>query len=109
MRDASPQTINLADYTPPAFLVSSVVLEVDLREGAATVHATLKVARNAAHPRADAPLVLDGRHLELLAVAVDGRALEPREYRRDEAHLTIDAVPGEFTLETRVRFDPWKN
>ncbi|MEO7744465.1 MAG: aminopeptidase N [Usitatibacter sp.] len=109
MRDAAAQAINLADYTPPAFLVSGVALEVDLREGAATVRATLELARNAAHPRADAPLVLDGENLELLAVTIDGRALDPGAYRRDETRLTIDAVPGEFTLETRVRFDPWKN
>src|SRR5688572_13496495 len=99
MRDAAPQTINLADYTPPAFLVSSVALEVDLREGAATVRATLKIARNAAHPAASAPLVLDGQNLELLAVAIDGRALGPEEYRRDETHLAIESVPAEFTLE----------
>jgi aminopeptidase N len=109
MRDAAPQAINLADYTPPAFLVSSVALEVDLREGAATVRATLQLARNAAHPVASAPLVLDGENLELLALAIDGRVLSPDEYRRDEAHLTIEAPPARLTLETRVRFDPWKN
>ena len=65
MRDATPQTIRLQDYTPPAFLISTVALEVDIREGQATVRATLRLARNPAHPDAAAPLVLDGRSLEL--------------------------------------------
>src|SRR2546421_160236 len=76
MRDAS-QSIKLADYTPPAFLISTVDLQVDIAEGAATVRATLKLTRNPAHPKANAPLVLDGRDLELLGVSIDGRALAP--------------------------------
>ena len=47
MRDAIPQAIRLQDYLPPAFLISKVALDVDIQEGAATVHATLKLARNA--------------------------------------------------------------
>ena len=109
MRDAAPQTIHLADYTPPAFLISTVGLDVDIRDGQAAVHATLRLARNPAHPRAGEPLVLDGEDLELLSVAIDGRALAADEYRRDDRHLTIARTPEAFTLETTVRFDPWKN
>jgi aminopeptidase N len=109
MRDATPQTINLKDYTPPAFVVSSVALEVDIADGAASVRATLALARNPAHRDEAAPLVLEGRDLELLAVAIDGRALAPGDYRAEEGHLTIAQVPPSFALETVVRFDPWKN
>jgi aminopeptidase N len=109
MRDAAPQTIHLADYTPPAFLISTVGLDVDIRDGQAAVHATLSLTRNPAHPRAGEPLVLDGEDLELLSVAIDGRALAAGEYRSDECHLTIEHPPEAFTLETTVRFDPWKN
>ncbi|HEX7605117.1 MAG TPA: aminopeptidase N, partial [Usitatibacter sp.] len=38
-----------------------------------------------------------------------GRVLSEGEYRADEAHLTVAQVPDAFTLETVVRFDPWKN
>ena len=31
MRDATPQTIHLTDYTPPAYLISTVLLDVDIR------------------------------------------------------------------------------
>ncbi len=109
MRDAAPQAINLKDYTPPAFLISKVDLDVDIAEGRASVRCTLKLGRNPAHGAANAPLVLDGEDLELVRVSLDGRALEASEYRADEAHLTIAKVPDAFTLETVVRFDPWKN
>jgi len=109
MRDATPQTIHLKDYLPPTFLISAVALDVDIRDAQATVHATLKLARNPARPGSAEPLVLDGKDLELLSVAIDGRALAEGEFRADESHLTVARVPDAFTLETVVRFDPWKN
>jgi len=109
MRDAAPQVINLKDYTPPAFLISTVALDVDIQPARAMIHATLKLARNPARGALAEPLVLDGADFDLLRVAIDGRALGEGEYLVDEAHLTIAKVPDAFTLETVVRFDPWKN
>ena len=109
MRDATPQTIRLQDYTPPAFLISTVALDVDIREAQATVRATLRLARNPAHPDASAPLLLDGHDIELVSAALDGRRLDETQYRVEAGHLVIDQAPAEFTLETVVRFDPWKN
>jgi aminopeptidase N len=106
MRDAVPQTIHLKEYTPPAFTVSQVALDVDIEEGCATVHATLQVARNR---KGSEPLVLDGEDLELAAVRIDGRTLPAAAYRVDDAHLSIGDVPDAFTLETVVRFNPWDN
>jgi len=109
MRDAAPQVINLKDYTPPAFLVSTIALDVDIRDAQVTIRATLRIARNAAHGRKDAPLVLDGESLDLVSASIDSRALQPSEFTVDETQLTIAKVPEAFTLETVVRFDPWKN
>ncbi len=109
MRDAAPQTINLKDYAPPAFLVSHVELQVDIQEGQATVRATLKVARNPVRSTPTAPLQLDGADLELMSVAIDGRMLAAGEFQADEAGLSVAAVPDAFSLTTVVRFDPWKN
>jgi aminopeptidase N len=109
MRDAATQPIHLRDYSPPAFLISKVALDVDIRTGAVAVRSTLQVARNAASASPDAPLVLDGEGLELVSVAIDGRTLDAAEYRVDASHLVIARVPDGFTLETVVRFDPWGN
>src|SRR5215218_10746266 len=98
MRDANPQAIRLDEYTPPAFLISDVSLDVDIREASATVRARLQLSRNAKHPNASAPLVLDGKNLELLSVSIDGRALGTGEFEADDAHLVIGKVPaGAFT------------
>src|SRR5258706_3410586 len=109
MRDAAPQVINLKDYTPPAFLISTIALGVDIRPSQVTVRSTLRIARNAARGTPGAPLVLDGEELDVVSVAIDGRGLPPAEFVADEAHLTIATVPDAFSLETVVRFDPWKN
>ncbi|HLX24352.1 MAG TPA: aminopeptidase N [Usitatibacter sp.] len=107
MRDAVPQVTNLKDYTPPAFHISRVALDVDIEPGEVTIRSTLQVSRNGGS--ASAPLVLDGESLELLSVAIDGRALSTAQYKVDGMRLTIADVPDAFALETVVRFDPWKN
>jgi aminopeptidase N len=108
MRDAAP-VIHLKDYTPPAFLVSTVALDVDIRPAQVTVRSTLKLARNPARGTPGAALILDGDCLDLVSVSVDGRALQPSEFSVDDKRLTLAKVPDSFSLETVVRFDPWKN
>ena len=102
MREPTPRTIHLKDYTPPAFLVPHVELDVDIREDHAIVKATLQVKRNTG----SGPLVLDGDELELQSVSLDGRT--PRhEVAADQ--LTVHDAPDAFTLETVTRIVPQKN
>ena len=113
MREAEPQTIRLSDYRPPAYLIDTVVLEVDIRDDDALVRAALSVRRNprlaADEAQAAPPLVLDGDELELVSVAIDGRALEAARYALTPEKLTIPGVPAAFTLETVTRVVPQKN
>src|SRR3546814_20548776 len=67
------------DYHAPDWLVPDVALEFDLDPLRTLVTARLSVVRNGDHDR---PLRLDGDGLRLLKLAVDGRALEPREDRK---------------------------
>jgi aminopeptidase N len=108
-RDPAPTIVRLEDYTPPAFLISDVELDIDLRADHALVRASLNVTRNPAHPHADAPLVLDGEELSLQSVAVHGRKLAPSEYTVDAEHLVLPGMPERFLLETAVRIEPEKN
>ena len=103
------KTIHLKDYTPPAFLISTVDLDVDIREDDALVKGTLAVSRNPQASGSRAPLELDGDELELLYVAVDGKPLDNSGYTLDAEHLTIAAVPDRFMLETVVRIRPKQN
>ena len=109
MREAEPQTIRLSDYRPPAYLVDTVVLDVDIREDDALVKARLSCRRNPASPEASAPLELDGDELELVSVALDGQALAPSRYTLTPERLTLPGVPAAFTLETVTRIVPQKN
>jgi aminopeptidase N len=102
MREPTPRTIHLKDYTPPAFLISHVELDVDIREDHALVRARLQVTRNAG----PGPLVLDGDELELVSVAVNGK---PAAHGVAPDRLTVPEVPDAFTLETVTRIVPQKN
>ncbi|MCM2327314.1 MAG: aminopeptidase N [Lysobacter sp.] len=95
------------DYAPPAYLVDAVVLDVDIARPWATVRAKLAMRLNSEGP--GGALVLDGAHLELLSIAIDGRPLDASGYALADGKLTVPGVPAAFTLETAVRFDPWKN
>src|SRR5207244_1398531 len=66
-------------------------------------------ARNPARSEAGLPLVLEGEDLELLSVAIDANAISTADFALSPGHLTIARVPDAFTLQTVVRFDPWKN
>jgi aminopeptidase N len=109
MLTSTPKTIFLKDYTPPAFLVDRVDLDVDLRDDHALVKATLAIVRNpkAADPKAS--LELDGDELELVSVALDGKAPDEGAFTSSPEHLEIHDVPDRFVLETTVRLRPKQN
>ena len=103
--NATPATIHLKDYTPPAWLIDTVRLDVDIRADGTVVSATLDIQRNPA-VAAPAALVLDGETLETLSVRLDGQAVA---YRIEGHQLCIDAVPAHFCLQTQVRIQPDAN
>ncbi len=105
MRTEEPRAINLKDYTPPAYRIGEIALDFRLDPHATRVKAVSKVQRTGA----DVPLVLDGEQLKLIAVAVDGRALSPADYRVDDETLTIAKVPAKFTLEIETEIAPAAN
>ena len=109
MREPTPKTIHLKDYTPPAFLVSTVELEIEIRDEDAIVRARLMLNRNPDAAESAAPLVLNGDELELQSIAIDGKKLAADAYSVDSERLTIPAVPDTFKLETVVVIVPQKN
>jgi len=106
LRDPAPVPTRLEDYAPPAFLIESIELEVELFEDHARVRARLVVTRVRA---ASSPLVLDGEELELESVALDGRRLTAGEFALEPERLTLTGVPRRFVLETISRIEPRRN
>ncbi|MBE0615911.1 MAG: aminopeptidase N [Burkholderiales bacterium] len=109
MREPAPKTIYLKDYSPPAFLISSVDLDVDIREDHTLVRAVLDIRRNPQSADAGGALLLDGDEIELVSASLDGRALAPGEYSLTPESLAIVNVPAQFQLETVSRIEPQKN
>ncbi|MEO8411747.1 MAG: aminopeptidase N, partial [Propionivibrio sp.] len=109
MSSDAPSPIRLEDYSPPAFLVDSVHLDIDIRPEATLVTATLACARNVAATDPRLPLLLDGEDLDTLSVRLDGHLLAADEYRVSGTQLVLEAPPEPFTLQTQVRIDPDKN
>ncbi len=111
MRTETPTAIYLKDYTPPAWLVDRVDLEVAIHTGHTEVRARLACRRNPVGPGGD--LVLDGEQLELVAIRLDDVTLPSTRYRLADDKLTIlgdgAPLPGICTLETVVRIDPDHN
>jgi aminopeptidase N len=108
--DTPPQPTRLADYRPPEFLVDTVELTFDLEPAATRVLSQSKMRRNLEAADPAAPLRLDGEELELVAIAVDGRKLDPAEYRVEKnGSLVVPAVPDSFTLDIETRIAPERN
>ena len=105
MRTDTPQAVRLADYHAPDFRIPDTDLDFILAPEATRVTAKLRLERQTP----GAPLVLMGERLKLIQVAVDGRALEAREYQVTAETLTIPDVPDAFELMTEVEINPSDN
>ena len=108
MRDATPKTIHLEDYRPPAFLVDQVHLWFDLREEGTSVRSRLSMRRNPAVASGQ-DLWLDGEELKPVSFILDGKLLPESACSISESGVRIDAPPDEFVLETEVEIAPENN
>lgn len=105
----APKAIFLKDYLPPSHLIDTVDLHFDLREDGATVRSRLAMRCNPARGNLGLPLVLDGERLNLVSVAVDGRPLDPAEFRVTPSALTLERLPESFSLEIVTAIRPHEN
>ena len=97
------------DYRTPAFSVTSVELDFDLRPENTRVRSKLEIVRN---PGAASQVVhLDGEDLELLALAVDGMAVPQQAWRlRADGGLDVSVGKADRALvEIEVRIRPQDN
>jgi len=103
------KTKYLKDYTTFPFHVETVDLHVELDPEKTQVISLLNIRRNASVKPADAGIDLNGEHLQLLSVKLDGREISHDAYTYDGAILHIETVPDAFTLEIKTCIAPEKN
>ncbi|OIP84325.1 MAG: aminopeptidase N [Rhodobacterales bacterium CG2_30_65_12] len=104
MKDASPHTIQLADYAPPAYLVDDVHLTFRLAPSATRVIARVRFRPNPAARAQD--FFLHGEALKLIWATVDGQIVHP-ELSADGLRAEVPDAP--FTWEAEVEIDPAAN
>ncbi|WP_417317473.1 aminopeptidase N [Emcibacter sp.] len=104
---ARPQTKYLSDYRQTDYDIDKVDLLFQLEEGVTHVTSRLQVRRRAGG--LDTPLVLDGSHMKLVSVELDGEQLPEGGYEVGEESLTINGLPEEFELVIRNDIDPSTN
>lgn len=105
---SDPQPVYLSDYQPPNYQVTHTELTFDLDPTATRVKARLMIERHS-EASDDAPLVLNGEHLTLLKLALDGSPLTEADYRLNDETLRIEDVPAAFILESEVEVAPSSN
>jgi aminopeptidase N len=107
MKTETPIPIRRLDYRPAPYRIARTELEFHLDETATRVYATLHVDRQG---DAGGPLVLDGEHLKLLDVKLDGQTLPAGAYEVTAEKLTIKQPPAtRFRLDTAVEINPKAN
>ena len=113
MDNPAPQSIFLADYTPPAYLIDTVDLTFELDPDATIVSSRIAVRRNPQRVQtsggASVPLLLNGEQLELISVAINGQPLGAAQLVQTAVSLSIAGLPGKFTLEITTRIAPAAN
>jgi aminopeptidase N len=110
MKPDTPRPIHLKDYRPPPYLIDEVHLDVSLDPARTRVCARLSIRPNSQSSGRREPLRLDGRHLELDEIALDGKLLTKKDYKLTETSLTLaKTLPGPFTLEITTFVNPETN
>ncbi|MGD8933627.1 MAG: aminopeptidase N [Gammaproteobacteria bacterium] len=108
MKDSTPKAINLKDYTQPHYWIDTVNLVFELGEDNTRVLSTLALRKNQGFPD-DYPLILNGEHMQLGTIRLDGQQLAAADYDVTDEELTIQRVPDKFSLEIETIIKPQEN
>lgn len=109
MKEGHPLPIYLKDYTPPPYLITHVYLAFRFSEESTVVTSKLQVVRNPDMAGSGTALVLDGEHLELNYVQLDGQRLEAGQFTQTSQTLLIPEVPAKFELSIQTTITPQTN
>ncbi len=102
MRDASPQTIYLKDYSPPEYLIDQVELEFHLDEKQTVVRSYLHLRRNPQSHVDSTSLTLNGEELELVEIVMDGVALSDEDFTLTPETMILHQVPQDRAFVVHI-------
>ncbi|WP_334106741.1 aminopeptidase N [Methylobacillus sp.] len=105
VKETTPQTIYLKDYTPAPYLASDISLRFELFEDKTIVRSEVVYSRNPA--AVSRQLVLNGQDQRILAVELDGKPFTG--YRLEDDALIIEEPAEQFTLTITSEIHPESN
>ena len=85
----NPQEIFLSDYKKPEFKVINIDLCFNLDPEKTIVSSEIKFKCIKNNPNIDSSLILDGKNLKLISLAIDGIKLDKNSYKLREDKLEI--------------------
>ena len=109
MTTETPQTIYLKDYAKTYYQIPKTYLDFSLSHDGTQVKSRLECVADFPESEDPKPLTLNGEHMKLLSVGIDGRPLSESEFSVDETCLTIHEPPRSFVLEIETEIHPETN
>jgi aminopeptidase N len=111
MKEASPKTIYLKDYTVPDYVIDRADLNFQLDADKTVVHSHLLIRRNPDSQQTGKELLLMGEGLKLESIKLDGQKLSPADYLLTAETLVIQVVPQDrpFALDIVNTINPAGN
>lgn len=93
-----------SDYRAPAYVIDTVELEFHLHDSATRVLNTMHMRRVS-----EQPLQLNGEHVQLVNLWLDGHLLQPHEYQLSANLLQLQNLPEQFVLSVETVINPSEN
>lgn len=106
MQNQSPKITKRHDYRAADFSVDSLDLYFELGEQETIVKSRMQLVRQNS---AVQNLTLDGHHLSLLSIHIDGARLTEDSYQVLDEQLIVFNVPSHFELAIETRIKPQEN
>ena len=107
-KGVSSRAVYRKDYAPYPWTLESVSLHFSIEASATLVRCKMLLQQNNGLEE-PAPLVLDGKDLELKSISIDGVALDSSRYRIEGEHMIISGLPPSCVLESEVLINPAAN
>lgn len=108
MSASTVNRIHRTDYLPPSFFLDQICLDFALGLDCTEVSSTLHLRPNPANPTST--VRLDGEHLTLLELTVNGLPISPEHYTLSATSLSFQAPSqAEFVVQLRNQIHPSQN
>jgi aminopeptidase N len=108
MKDSTPRAIHLKEYSQPHYWIDTVDLVFELGEETTRVLSTMTLRKSSRY-HGSYPLVLNGEHVQLGMLRLDGVELAASGFEVTSEELIIHSVPDMFELEIETIIKPQEN